>query len=303
MNTQKAYLKYATALLLFGLNGIVASHIHLSSSEIVFTRTLIGSLFLIILFALGKKQITIWNNRKHLSFLVISGVAMGASWLFLFEAYRQIGVSIATLAYYCGPVIVMAVSIFVFKEKATTTKLFGFLAVILGMLFLNGEGISQGSVSHGLIYGAMSAIMYAIMVVFNRKAGSITGLENAMWQLLVSFLTVAVFVLLKQGLMLSIRAESLPPILILGIINTGLGCYLYFSSIGELPVQTVAISGYLEPLSALIFSAILLGENLSVIQGIGAMLILGGAVSGELSHQRHHDDSQSGRRVLAQAED
>lgn len=32
---------------------------------------------------------------------------MGVSWIFLYEAYQQIGVSIASLAYYCGPVIVM----------------------------------------------------------------------------------------------------------------------------------------------------------------------------------------------------
>jgi len=45
---KRAYSKYIAALLLFGSNGIVASHISLSSYEIVFTRTLIGSLFLIL---------------------------------------------------------------------------------------------------------------------------------------------------------------------------------------------------------------------------------------------------------------
>ena len=47
---KKAYLKYFTALLLFGSNGIVASYILLNSYEIVFLRTLIGSLFLIAVF-------------------------------------------------------------------------------------------------------------------------------------------------------------------------------------------------------------------------------------------------------------
>jgi hypothetical protein len=50
---------------------------------------------------------------------------MGASWMFLFEADAQIGVSIATLAYYCGPVIVMILSPFLFKEKMTAVRLFG----------------------------------------------------------------------------------------------------------------------------------------------------------------------------------
>ena len=68
---------------------------------------------------------------------------------------------------------------------------------------------------------------------------------------------------------------------IFGLLNTGIGCYFYFSSIGNLPVQTVAICGYLEPLSAVFFSVLLLGERLLPSQILGAILILGGAVFGE----------------------
>ncbi|MFD1738164.1 EamA family transporter [Bacillus salitolerans] len=49
-----------------------------------------------------------------------------------------------------------------------------------------------------------------------------------------------------------------------------------------MPVQTVSILGYLEPLSALIFSAVILGEKLSLVQIAGAMLILGDVAFGEL---------------------
>ena len=50
---KRALIKYLLALLLFGLNGIVASHIAMSSYEIVFLRTMIGSALLIGLFLLG----------------------------------------------------------------------------------------------------------------------------------------------------------------------------------------------------------------------------------------------------------
>ena len=79
---------------------------------------------------------------------------------------------------------------------------------------------------------------------------------------------------------------SLAPVLLLGVVNTSIGCYFYFSSIGHLPVQTVAICGYLEPLSALLFSATLLGEKLGFTQIVGAVLILGGAAFGELAGQK-----------------
>lgn len=278
----RAPVKYIAALLLFGLNGIVASYIPLSSPEIVFTRTLIGSVFLVLVFIVSKQKVQIGGNKRHFLYLVISGVAMGASWVFLFEAYAQIGVSLATLAYYTGPVIVMIFSPIVFKEKFTVVKLLGFMAVVLGMFVVNAEALLQGQVSSGLIYGILAAFTYAFMVTFNKKATSLTGIENPMWQLIVSFITVTAFLGMKQGFSTHIPPGSLIPILVLGIVNTGIGCYFYFSSIGDLPVQTVSILGYLEPLSALFFSALFLGEALSLWQWAGAALILGGAFFGQM---------------------
>ena len=124
-------------------------------------------------------------------------------------------------------------------------------------------------------------LLYSLMVIFNKKAYNIAGLENAALQLLISFLTVAAYVGFKQGFEIHIPQSSILPILILGLLNTGIGCYFYFSSIGNLPVQTVAICGYLEPLSAVLFSVLLLKETMLPIQIIGAVMILGGAVFGE----------------------
>jgi drug/metabolite transporter (DMT)-like permease len=175
----------------------------------------------------------------------------------------------------------MILSPVIFRERMTSNKLLGFLVVIIGMLCVNGQALSQGRTSWGLIFGILSAIMYAIMVVFNKKAISITGLENSMCQLITGFITVTIFIGLKQGFSFNIMQGNLIPILLLGIVNTGIGCYFYFSSIRDLSVQTVSICGYLEPLSALIFSVAILGEKLSLIQIAGAVLILGGAAFSE----------------------
>lgn len=277
----KAYIKYFAALLLFGANGIVASYINLTSHEIVFLRTLIGSLLLISIFAVSKGKFNFHTQKHEALCLAISGIAMGASWMFLYEAYQQIGVSIASLAYYCGPVIVMALSPLLFHEKLTGNIIAGFLAVLCGVFLVNGQISQNGQNSWGLFCGGMSAIMYAFMVIFNKKAKDITGLENSMLQLLVSFLTVAVYVGVRQGFIIRIPSSDWPAILFLGLVNTGIGCYFYFSSINLLPVQTVAICGYLEPLSAVVLSVLILGEIMQPVQLAGAVLILGGAMLGE----------------------
>lgn len=280
---KRAYTKYILALLLFGTNGIVASRIALSSYEIVLLRTMIGSLLLIALFLLNKGRFQFYRRKKDFLFLAISSMAMGISWMFLYEAYQQIGVSLSSLLYYCGPVIVMALSPLLFREKLTLPKIFGFALVLLGLVLVNGNIVGDTQSHWGILCGILSAVMYAFMVICNKKALQITGMENATLQLTVSFLTVAVFVTAVKGIQVDATSADLPWILLLGLVNTGIGCYFFFSSINDLPVQTVAICGYLEPLSAVVFSVLLLKESMSLAQVIGAVLIIGGAVLGSIA--------------------
>ena len=107
-------------------------------------------------------------------------------------------------------------------------------------------------------------------------------MENSVIQLIVSFLIVAVFVGGKQGFVIEIPSNAWIWIWVLGVVNTGIGCYLYFSPLAKLNVQTIAVCGYLEPLSAVVFAAILLNEKMTIVQVIGAMCIIGGAMMGEL---------------------
>ena len=258
----------------------------MGSYEIVFLRTMIGSVLLIILFILGQGRFHMREHRKDLLFIVLSGIAMGGSWMFLYEAYQQIGVSLASLLYYCGPVIVMVLSPVIFKEQLTIPKVIGFLIVMAGIFLVNGQS-SLGSNAWGLLCGAMSAVMYFFMVTLNKQSRRITGMENAVIQLTVSFLAVSVFIGIKQAFVIHIPDDAWLWILILGIVNTGCGCYLYFSPLSQLPIQTVAICGYLEPLSAVVFAAILLNERMTIVQIIGAVCIIGGAMIGELIKPRH----------------
>lgn len=272
-------LTYILGLLLFGLNGIVASRINLTSCSIVFFRTMTGSLFLTLLFYLNRGRFEFNDmNRTHLKYVLISGMAMGISWMFLYEAYQRTGVGLSSLLYYTGPVIVVLLSPAVFKEKITPWKCLCFILVLAGMLAVNAQNLSGGGDLYGIVLALGSAVMYAFMVIFNKKALSITGMKNSIIQLSTSFLTVAVFVLLFKGADVPAGPSQWGWMLLLGILNTGIGCYLYFSSIGHIPVQQVSVLGYLEPLSALIFSVVLLKEAFTPVQYAGAVLILLGAV-------------------------
>ena len=202
------------------------------------------------------------------------------------------GVGVASLLFYCGPVIVMALSPMLFKTRLTTQKVLGFAAVTVGAFLVVGQGLGEGVSPWGLFLGAMSAVMYAVMVIFSKKVTQIGGVECSAIQLCGSLAAVAVYlgfsaatgsIELPSAAMLT--HLNVPAALCIGLVNTGLGCYMYFSSMGELPVTRVAVCGYLEPLSAVVLSALLLGEAMTPANVLGAALILGGAIYSELGEK------------------
>lgn len=278
LNQRRDFLKYLLGLLLFGSNGVIASFIALQSQEIVLLRSVLGSAFLLARFHLTGGRFNLWRHKRDAFFIALSGVAMAADWLLLFEAYARIGVSLGMIINYCGPVIVIACSAVFFSERIIPKTVLALTSALVGAVLISWQGIQSGIDRVGLLLAVLSAFAYAAMVILNKLSKGITGTENSVIQLLSTCIVVVIYVAIRHGIHIHIPEGSLLPVLWIGIVNTGLGCFLYFSSISALPAQTVAICGYLEPLSAVMFSAIILRERMLPLQIIGTVLILGGTM-------------------------
>ncbi len=165
-----SYIKFILATVIFGTNGIIASHIALSSYEIVLCRTVLGGAFLLIL-ALCRRQwhVLFTAPRRSLVWLVLSGIFLAGNWLFLYEAYQQIGVSLATLICYFGPVLIMILSRFVFHEPFTLPKVAGMIIVTGGMICINGADFQANGLSWGLVCGLLCALCFALLIVAMKK--------------------------------------------------------------------------------------------------------------------------------------
>ena len=274
--------KFIAAMLIFGTNGLLAQQISLGGAEIVLLRTLLGSLFLVGL-GLVRRDFRLCQLRADLVPATLGGAVLGLNWVFLFIAYQTAGVSLSTLVYYCGPILVLALSPLLFREALTWNKLAAIAAVALGMFFISGE-IDPGShVATGLLWAGGAAVFYALVIIVNKQVRHLSGIHCAMYELIVSFFVVLAFLAATGAQLPVIPAwDELPWVLTLGLVNTGLAYYLYFSAMQRLPGQTVALLCYIEPLTALLLSALLLHEQLLPVQIAGAALILGGACLGEL---------------------
>lgn len=279
-----SYGAYILSLLIFGTNGLYVSNISLSSRHIVLLRTFIGGILLTCLVLL-RGGFDRENLRKERTALIMGGTALGLNWVALFEAYRMLNVSLATLIYYVGPIVVLLLSPFLFREKLSEKKLLSALLVMVGLVCISGSIVVSGMNTIGLAAAILSALFYAVLIVFNKKIVRTSGLQTAAIELDVAFAIVLVYALFTEGLP-TVTAGDLPFIAGIGFINTGLAYLLYFSGLQKLPGQSVALISYLDPVSALFFSAVLLHEAMTPIQMFGAVLIIGGAMLGEIKTRR-----------------
>lgn len=278
-----AYMKNILAMLIFGSVGIFVQMIPLSSSAIVAARTIMGSLLLAgILFV--RRQKPDWMQvRKNMGMLVITGIVMGLNWMFLFIAYQYTSVSVATLAYYCAPVLVLFLSPVLLREKLRWPGLVGIVAAVIGMLLVNGAHTGGKDPVRGLVYGLLAAIFYAGVILLNKRITEVPVVEKTLMQLLAAGIVMGSYTLITEGSSLQVpQGKGLAALLVIGIVHTGIAYLLYISSMTELSGQTVALCSYIDPASALVFSAVFLQEHLTGTQLLGAALILGGSAFGEL---------------------
>ena len=275
------YVVFILSLLLFGTNGLYVANISVASSHIVLFRTLIGGFILTGLVAVrgGFDRTSIQAEFVPLLF---GGVALGMNWVALFGAYRLLNVSLATLVYYAGPMLVILFSPLLFRERLTGTKIIAIILVAAGLVLISGSVAFGGLNPSGLLAAAASALFYAALMVFNKRIRKTSGLQTAALELDIAFVVVLIYVLLTSGLPHPTRAD-LPYLLLIGLINTGLAYLLYFTGLQKLPAQSVALISYIDPVSALFFSAVFLHESMTVLQILGAVLIIGGAIAGETS--------------------
>lgn len=285
-----AKAKLAFAMTVFGTIGIFIRYIPFPSSFIAMTRGFFGVVFLLLLNLFRKKKIDFSAVRKNIWVLLASGAAIGVNWILLFEAYNYTSVATATLCYYLAPIFVTLASPFVLKEKLTPKKFFCVLCALFGMVFVSGvfeSGGIQKSDLTGILLGTGAALFYSTVTLLNKKFKDITDTDKTMVQLFFASIVVTPYVFLTENVTTfdySVKAVVL--LLIVGFVHTGFSYTLYFGSVGRLPAQTSALFSYIDPVVAIFLSAIVLKEGLSAFDIIGAVLILGSTLFGEINFKR-----------------
>ena len=266
------------ALASFGTLGPFVRNIAVSSGELALYRAIMAAVLLAGYLAMTKQPLKLKQLSRELPLLLISGMAMGINWILLFEAYKYTTVSVATLSYYFAPVLVTVACPLLFREKMGTKQWICFAMSTLGIALITGIGDLSGGSDHlkGILFGLGAAVLYASVILLNKFIKGVAGIQRTFLQFLAAIVILIPYVAFSGGVTLQ-KLDGLGWIclLIVGLFHTGITYCLYFSALKELPGQEAAILSYIDPLVAVLISVFVLGEQMTVVQIIGGVLILG----------------------------
>ncbi|MBO5934790.1 MAG: EamA family transporter [Clostridia bacterium] len=283
-------LQLTASMLVFSSIGIFVKYIPMPSSVIACARGLTGMIFLLLVVLVTKNKLSPENIKKNLLILVLSGAAIGFNWILLFEAYNYTTVATATLTYYLAPFFVMLASPFFLKEKLTLKQFICLIGALVGMVFVSGmikNGIPELSEIKGILFGLGAAILYATVIVLNKKLGEISAYEKTIMQLGTAAIVVLPYIFITEDMSsITFTTQSVILLLVVGIVHTGIAYAFYFNSMKELKAQTVAIFSYIDPAVAILLSAFVLKEEMDIYGIIGAVLILGSAFVSEINFKK-----------------
>ena len=266
------------SMLVFGTLGVFTRNISVSSGELALYRAILASLLIIVYLTATKQTIPLKGIKKEIPLLLISGIAMGFNWILLFQAYKYTTISAATLSYYFAPVIVTVVCPFLFHEKLNKKQIICFIMSTLGLILIIGVGKTGfgGKNLLGIIFGLGAAVFYATVIILNKFIKNVGGIHRTLLQFFAAIIVLVPYVALTGGMHLNeLNFTGWACLLTVGLIHTGITYYLYFSALKDLKGQQAAILSYIDPLTAVIISAVILGEHVSLQQLIGGALILG----------------------------
>lgn len=292
----KAKLLLLTSMSVFGTIGVFRRYIPFPSGMISLFRAVIGTIFLLGFILLKGKKPDSPAIRKNLKLLLIAGTMLGFNWILLFEAYQYTAVSTATLCYYMEPVFFILAAAVVMKEKLTFKNVLCVLAALVGMGLvsdfsfsnihqsgINSLNLESASDAKGVLLGLAAAVLYTTVVLISKHLKDIDGVNVSLVQLATSAVVLIPYVLIVEDTTKIVFTPfNISMLLIIGIVHTGIAYALYYSCLKDLKSQTVALYSYIDPVVSVLLAILILNESMSFIKLIGAVLILGAAIIGEI---------------------
>ena len=193
---------------------------------------------------------------------------------FFFYAFQNTTIANAVLLHYTAPIIVAFLAAAFLGEKVTGKLILAITVASAGLwIMLNGFSLNK-SYGYGMAAGLASGISYAIIIIMSRSfSGHFSPVVLSFWSNV--FIVAMLLPFIRE-----FPSESWKSFLVMGTVHSTVAPVLYFKGLRTVTANRAAVLGYLEPVSAILFSMLFLNERPGAYSVIGGVLIV---ISGYLT--------------------
>ena len=257
-----------------------------SPAAAVTLRALIGGLVLlpVALLLIRGRWAALWRGRWRVLGMALIGVA--ATQLVYFAAVQRIPVGTAILIEYMAPLLLVVVAWVTTRKVPKAVVLIGSVVALVGLVLVVSPGGGGSLDLLGLGFAALSTVGCAVYyVIAARPSDGLPPVALAAAGLVIGGLALGLVGLvgivpfelpLVDVPVLGMLAPWWVPLLIVGVIATGFAYAASITASEMLGSRLASFLGLLEVVAAALYAWILLGENLTLPQLFGGVLILAG---------------------------
>ncbi|MBT3738537.1 MAG: DMT family transporter [Candidatus Marinimicrobia bacterium] len=279
-------LAVISAAILWSFDGVLRQNLYaLPSFLIVALEHLIGAIIFFPLLLKGWKEVSALQQRGWISVLWISvcGGILGTFFYTKALSYvNYIDLSVVVLLQKFQPIFAIALAAIVLKEKITIRFLVLAVAAIVGGYFVTfgNQPLNEWSDK------TMIAALLSLLAAFSWGSSTVLGkhaLNRLSFETVTSLrLTVTgaimLFILISTGqaeTISQVNIENWKYIFIIVLSTGSLALFIYYYGLNHLPASHVTLYELFWPLSAVTMDWYLYGRVMSLVQWLGAALLLG----------------------------
>lgn len=236
-----------------------------------------------MVFLVGSQNTLPTLTGKSLLYLVLSGLATGASWLCYFKALQLGDVNKVVPVDKSSTVLTILLACFLLKEGITWQKAAGIAAIAVGtyLMIQKKEGTAQGSGKGWFFYAALSAVFASLTAILGKLG--IADVESNLGTAIRTgvVLIMAWVVVFATGKAPAIKAVSRSELgfICLSGLATGASWLCYYKALQDGLASIVVPVDKLSILVTIAFSYFVLHERLTKKAALGLALIVAGTLA------------------------
>lgn len=247
---------------------------------VVFGRCFFGAAILFFIYLFTKQK----NHLAKLPWLQIIFVAFSNNvlpWILICSSETRLSSSLASIINATTPIGTLIIGFLFFSTHLKKNQWIGIIVGFAGIFILSDFkiGAFHSGNTLGILLMTGATICYGVGAQLSKKhLSKLSVIETSFFTLAISTIISFLIMILTtpESLPVFLNTKTLMPLLGLGALGSGVAYILYYFLVKEGSPEFASLVTYLVPISAIIWGALLLNEDIHLSMIVGLLVIFAG---------------------------